>query len=168
MKKTLFLTLFLALFLIVGCGQKAINQTPPSPEATIPADREGATTTLVGNDRDEHGCIGSAGYSWCEAKQRCLRIWEESCAGNIGSSSCALENCHGLDIKCGPNPPDVCTEMYGIGDRCLQYAECGVQNGRCQQIQNSEFTRCKLCVQRCLDANQDDNIKLFECENKCN
>lgn len=34
---------------------------------------------LVGNDRDEHGCIGSAGYSWCEAKQKCLRVWEEKC-----------------------------------------------------------------------------------------
>lgn len=34
---------------------------------------------LVGNDRDEHGCIGSAGYQWCEAKNKCLRIWEESC-----------------------------------------------------------------------------------------
>jgi hypothetical protein len=34
---------------------------------------------IVGGDRDEHGCIGSAGYSWCEAKQKCLRIWEEKC-----------------------------------------------------------------------------------------
>lgn len=34
---------------------------------------------LVGNDRDEHGCIPSAGYSWCEAKQRCIRPWEENC-----------------------------------------------------------------------------------------
>jgi hypothetical protein len=34
---------------------------------------------LVGGDRDEHGCIGSAGYSWCQARQKCLRIWEESC-----------------------------------------------------------------------------------------
>ena len=33
----------------------------------------------VGNDKDVHGCIGSAGYSWCEAKQKCLRIWEEPC-----------------------------------------------------------------------------------------
>lgn len=36
-------------------------------------------TGIVGGDRDTHGCIGSAGYSWCEAKQKCLRIWEESC-----------------------------------------------------------------------------------------
>ena len=34
---------------------------------------------LVGNDKDAHGCIGSAGYSWCEAKQKCLRPWEEKC-----------------------------------------------------------------------------------------
>jgi hypothetical protein len=34
---------------------------------------------LVGNDRDVHGCIGSAGYSWCELKQKCLRVWEEPC-----------------------------------------------------------------------------------------
>jgi hypothetical protein len=42
------------------------------------------STPLVGGDRDEHGCIGSAGYSWCELKQKCLRTWEETCeATNI-------------------------------------------------------------------------------------
>ncbi|MFA6197895.1 MAG: archaellin/type IV pilin N-terminal domain-containing protein [Patescibacteria group bacterium] len=34
----------------------------------------------LGGDRDEHGCIGSAGYSWCEIKSKCLRTWEEACA----------------------------------------------------------------------------------------
>jgi putative hemolysin len=34
---------------------------------------------IVGGDKDEHGCIGSAGYSWCELKNKCLRIWEEPC-----------------------------------------------------------------------------------------
>jgi hypothetical protein len=34
---------------------------------------------IVGGDRDVHGCIGSAGYSWCEASSKCLRIWEEKC-----------------------------------------------------------------------------------------
>jgi hypothetical protein len=37
------------------------------------------TNQILGGDRDEHGCIGSAGYSWCEAKQKCLRTWEEAC-----------------------------------------------------------------------------------------
>jgi uncharacterized lipoprotein YbaY len=29
-----------------------------------------------GADRDEHGCIRSAGYSWCEREAKCLRPWE--------------------------------------------------------------------------------------------
>ncbi len=34
---------------------------------------------MVGGDRDEHGCIPSAGYTWCEEKQKCLRTFEEQC-----------------------------------------------------------------------------------------
>jgi len=34
---------------------------------------------IVGGDKDEHGCIGSAGYVWCEEKNKCLRSWEEEC-----------------------------------------------------------------------------------------
>jgi hypothetical protein len=34
---------------------------------------------IVGGDKDSHGCIGSAGYTWCEAKQKCFRAWEEPC-----------------------------------------------------------------------------------------
>lgn len=30
----------------------------------------------VGSDSDEYGCIGSAGYSWCERTQQCERPWE--------------------------------------------------------------------------------------------
>jgi len=33
----------------------------------------------VGGDRDEHGCLIPAGYTWCEEKQKCLREWEEPC-----------------------------------------------------------------------------------------
>ncbi len=53
---------------------------------------------LVGGDKDEHGCIGSAGYSWCEAKQKCLRVWEEPCNGtddnvNVGLANPASTKC---------------------------------------------------------------------------
>jgi len=41
-----------------------------------------AEEQLVGNDRDVHGCIPSAGYIWCEVKQKCLRPWEESCTSD--------------------------------------------------------------------------------------
>lgn len=42
---------------------------------------------IVGNDKDEHGCIGSAGYTWCEAKNKCLRSWEEECGQNDSSKN---------------------------------------------------------------------------------
>jgi len=29
-----------------------------------------------GADRDEHGCIPSAGYSWCAKEGKCVRPWE--------------------------------------------------------------------------------------------
>ena len=32
---------------------------------------------LVGGDRDEHGCIGSAGYVWCEVQKDCIRLFEK-------------------------------------------------------------------------------------------
>ncbi len=38
---------------------------------------------MVGDDRDEHGCIPSAGYSWCESQKRCLRIWETPCYPSV-------------------------------------------------------------------------------------
>ena len=31
---------------------------------------------IVGGDRDEHNCIGSAGYQWSMLKKECIRIFE--------------------------------------------------------------------------------------------
>jgi hypothetical protein len=40
---------------------------------------EATKKLMPGSDRDPHGCIGSAGYTWCESKRKCLRTWEEPC-----------------------------------------------------------------------------------------
>jgi len=45
----------------------------------------------IGGDKDEHGCLPAAGYSWCEEKQKCLRTWEESCADEKSSDNNSLE-----------------------------------------------------------------------------
>ena len=31
---------------------------------------------MSGSDRDAHGCIGSAGYTWCVRENACVRPWE--------------------------------------------------------------------------------------------
>ncbi len=46
---------------------------------TLGVEPTSAQKPLVGADKDEYGCIGSAGYTWCEDKQKCLRVWEEPC-----------------------------------------------------------------------------------------
>jgi len=33
---------------------------------------------LIGGDKDEHGCMLMAGYTWNETKQECVREWEET------------------------------------------------------------------------------------------
>ena len=32
---------------------------------------------IVGADRDEHGCIGSVGYTWSEVRKDCIRLFED-------------------------------------------------------------------------------------------
>jgi len=60
----IFLTLpLLVCSLIAACAAPTPQETPAQPRA-------------VGSDRDAHGCIGSAGYSWCAREQACARPWE--------------------------------------------------------------------------------------------
>lgn len=81
-----FVGLGLAALLLVGAGcvttgrGKAPVAGPNNAAGgTEPALYDGVNVPMVGADRDAHGCIGSAGYSWCEAKQKCTRPWEEEC-----------------------------------------------------------------------------------------
>lgn len=30
----------------------------------------------IGGQRDEHGCLGPAGYSWNETEKECVKSWE--------------------------------------------------------------------------------------------
>ena len=56
---------FLATFIIVSLGGCDSSQNSNSEK-----------TGLTGSDRDEHGCIGSAGYQWCERTSQCERPWK--------------------------------------------------------------------------------------------
>ncbi|MDH3907506.1 MAG: amidohydrolase [Gammaproteobacteria bacterium] len=44
-------------------------------------------TDVVGGDRDEHGCIPSAGYQWCEKLGKCVRPWELEVGDTTGEIS---------------------------------------------------------------------------------
>merc|ERR1711881_630658 len=49
-------------------------------ETISEAEEDGhAHVHMVGGEKDENGCLASAGYTWCGAKGKCLRPWEEEC-----------------------------------------------------------------------------------------
>ena len=80
------------------------------------------------------------------------------------SSTCGFTSCHGLTLECGPNPPEICTAIYQIGDKCRQYAYCNNTGGTCSLVTTPQFTSCKSCVEKCGGA---DPAEILSCEEKC-
>jgi len=116
MNISFFTTALLVIALIIsGCVQ------PP------------ANNPIAGNNKDEYGCIPSAGYQWCETKQKCLRSSEESCP-------------KGTACKTGQRNADACVQVYepvcGWFDtakvQCVR-APCAEEyNNSCLACANSE------------------------------
>ncbi len=57
-----FLLLMCVSILFTGCGN---SQSKKSED------------NKVGDDKDAHGCIASAGYTWSEVLKDCIRLWEK-------------------------------------------------------------------------------------------
>jgi len=120
-------------------------------EANLNATRPGCTPA----------CVVSEETKTAEINWRCTGLQDPN------DTPCGIENCHGLDIVCGPNPAQICTEIYQLGDKCRQFAECGAVNGSCQFIENPQFTACKNCVETCEKDNLNNPELAFTCESKC-
>ena len=82
-------------------------------------------------------------------------------------SGCGFTTCHGLNLYCGMDAPQMCTMEYRIGDRCRQYARCDAGGGGCRLVIEPKFTACKACVEQCQIAAGADNLAAFSCEEKC-
>ena len=79
MKKKLIIIALAAIIILGGGVAYWYYHRPAAVVPVATNNNENQAAPLVGNDRDAHGCIGSAGYTWCEVKQKCLRSWEEPC-----------------------------------------------------------------------------------------
>lgn len=66
MRKVVLFFMSATLFVLQSCQPKENKTETITPE-----------TKLVGADADAHGCKGSAGYTWSELKQNCIRIFED-------------------------------------------------------------------------------------------
>ncbi|WP_175813222.1 hypothetical protein [Burkholderia contaminans] len=77
-----------ALACALALSACAAQSTAPAA-ASAPA--EAAAPPMPGSDRDSHGCIPSAGYSWCEQTQQCERPWELAKQKGFANSALAYE-----------------------------------------------------------------------------
>jgi hypothetical protein len=88
--------------------------------------------------------------------------------GTSGESYCGFTTCHGSDLACGMNAPQICTALYQIGDKCRQYARCDTSGGSCTLVTtNPEFTQCKACADKCQTQSGADSLAAMTCEEKC-
>lgn len=78
MKKVVVLVLYVILGVLLYRFLKNIFN--PANVSKVVAGTSNRAQQIVGGDKDEHGCIGSAGYTWCEVKGACIRLWEEECS----------------------------------------------------------------------------------------
>ena len=69
--KYLSIFFFFTLLLTACNNQTSETVTVHTSDTTAISD-----SPMVGSDRDEHGCIGSAGYQWSQIKNECIRIFE--------------------------------------------------------------------------------------------
>jgi hypothetical protein len=100
---------------------------------------------LVGNARDDNNCLISAGYSWCESSNSCIRSWETPCKDHFTScEDCLNQQRDGINIACPMNcdveepvsiplPETLCPEVM-----CMMYCE----NGFIQDSNGCNTCRC--------------------------
>ncbi len=77
-KKTSWLlgNLCAVILMILGCSDKTSESTTDNKPTESVQSLSSEKSQTVGGDKDEHGCIGSAGYQWCANESRCVRSWE--------------------------------------------------------------------------------------------
>jgi len=83
--------------------------------------------------------------------------------------ACAIENSHGLTVKCGPNPAPVnaMDNTKDPGDRCRQYASCQVVSGSCQLVTETKYTTCASCIKQCESSYYNNPNMMDDCAEKC-
>ena len=105
-----------------------------------------AQTQIPGSDMDTHGCVGSAGFTWCATSDSCVRSWETPCPPIIdqpliitddlcGDVMCDMQCDNGFRINEHGCSMCICNEglFDGIPSGCVSWYDgcntCSVVNG---------------------------------------
>merc|ERR1719329_710282 len=85
-----------------GVGRSTVERHNVAPTSLVGSNHlSSSLSELVGGDRDVHGCIGSAGYTWCASEAKCIRPWEH----NLTAEHDFAEHCGTESAGPSPTPP---------------------------------------------------------------
>lgn len=93
--------------------------------------------------------------------------WQDNVTAVVVPEPCGIQNCHGPVLSCGPEPVEMCTMEYQLGDKCRQRAACRVVNGSCRAVGFGGYDDCVSCVAACMNNSTGDLSRIFTCESKC-
>ena len=65
-----------SLLLFGALSITACNTTSEAENKPLPALKAAQKKPRIGEQRDAHGCVTTAGYVWSAAKDSCIRLWE--------------------------------------------------------------------------------------------
>jgi hypothetical protein len=74
---------------LIACTNQKTLAAPSTPSAE--PTHSAVPIPLPGSDRDAHGCIPSAGYSWCAKENSCVRSWELAAKKSFANTAEAYE-----------------------------------------------------------------------------
>jgi len=136
---------------------------PKNSEALCCAQVYGSTEILrlphsipTGAARDAHGCLPSAGYKWCDFKQKCFRDFEEDCP--VEESS--LKSCYHVQIDvsfdshnhswriddaCSSRKIQVSKSVREVGTTCCLLANPQIYTVTCSKGTVVYLNRREIC-----------------------
>ena len=152
-KKALILIASALIFLGMFYGVFLIIKKDSHPEATedIIENAIEIQEQIVGGDKDEHECIGSAGYRFDEDIKACIRDWEldenQKKAAKIGVEALSLKDptiievltarcpgCFTVTLEAGKNRHKVTIQDWLVVEQSMTPEECTGQGGRTVNI----------------------------------
>lgn len=74
MDKKYIISIIIVILIAVAFGAMLLQNKTQEGEPVV-----------VGGDTDQHGCISSAGYSWCKTTNKCFRAFEEFCLDAVSN-----------------------------------------------------------------------------------
>ena len=100
-----------------------------------------STTTIIlaiGGDKDSHGCLVGAGYSWCPSAKECQRLWEGTCIPDFIKTVNFVET---KDEKVifyeDPGKP-------AIASKYIFHGKCKVNNTYCNDLEIKSGTKADI------------------------